>query len=120
MRSSGVSPSWRKLEKAELNPPQLHTFHPMILAFFQNEVRALARRADIVAQIGKVDVAPDAVRRLDRLLFGQLRVFVEIRTRVAKHRFAQAQKALHVPALDDAFLGIQIDGKVEKVGHKHA
>ena len=99
-----------------LEPPQRDFLDLMVLAFFQNQVRARPRRQDVFAQVEQIDAIPDRCRGGDCLLVGQPRVTVEIGFRIGERSAAQRQKARHVPGQQHVLVGVQIDREIEKIG----
>src|SRR5262249_24379178 len=80
-------------------PPQRHFFHEVALDLLQDQVGALARRQDVLAQIEEIDAPPDRRRGRDRLRVRQSRIAVKVRFRIAERGAAQSQKPIDVPAL---------------------
>ena len=66
---------WAELR---LQPPQRDLFDQMALDLPQDEIGALARRQDVLAQIEEVDARPDRGRGLDRLRVRQSRIAVKV------------------------------------------
>src|SRR5690606_1659833 len=95
--------------------PQGDIADAVIVALAQNGLRALARRQDVLAQIGKVDRSPDRIGRAHGFLVAQMRVTMKIGFRVLERRAAQAQETLDVPAADRFLVGIEIDREIEKI-----
>src|ERR1700687_3321889 len=56
------------------------------------------------------------MRRIVRLFLAPRGIAMKIGLGVAKRGLAQTHKALHIPALQYGLVGVDIDGKVEKVG----
>ena len=83
-------------------------------------MRAFFGGADVVAEVGQVDLFPDATGGLDGLGLGELRIAMEVRVFVAKDGFAEAQEAFDVPDFDGLVVGVYIYGEIEEVGDKHA
>src|ERR1700730_14770065 len=68
----------RRERKLRLQPPQRHFLDQVALDLLQDQVGALARRQDVLAQIEKVEARPDRRRGLDRLRVRQRRVAVKV------------------------------------------
>src|SRR3954452_10442443 len=77
--------------------PQRDLLHHVIGALGQDEVGALPRRQDVLAQIDEIDARPDGGRGLDRLGIGELGVAVEVRYRITEGGEPQGQKSVHIP-----------------------
>jgi magnesium chelatase family protein len=61
-----------------LQPSQRHFLDEMALDLLQDQVGALARRQNVLAQIEEIDARPDRGRGLDRLRVRQRRIAVKI------------------------------------------
>ena len=88
----------------------------MVFAFAENEIGALARRQNILAQVHEIDRVPQRQRGLARLVLRQRRIAVEISRGIAEGGLTQTQEALDIPVLHERLARIDIDRKVEKVG----
>src|SRR3954451_14132582 len=109
------SPAGSAALNGRSEPPELHLGDPMIGALLQHERRAGLGRGDVLAQVASVDLAPDEARRLDRVLLGEVGIVAEEAVGILEHRLAQREEPVDVPALDVAFVGVQIDAEVEVV-----
>src|SRR5829696_6360735 len=90
----------------------------MARALAQDQARALARRDDVLAQIGEVDARPQPVRGLDRLLLRELRIFAEIGERVAEGGLAELEETADIPALQIVLVRVEKDREVEIVRYE--
>src|SRR5262249_54038883 len=61
-----------------LQPPQRDLLDQVAFDLLQDEVGALARRQDVLAQIEEIDARPDRGRGLDRLRVRQGRIAVKV------------------------------------------
>ena len=75
-------------------------------------------RANLVLQVGPVDVVPDPLRLGDGLVLGEGAVAGEVRRRVAERRLAQPQEPLDVPAPDVGGRGVDVHREVEVVADR--
>src|SRR5262245_43606580 len=68
----------RRERELRLQPPQRDLVDQVALDLLQDQVGALARRQDVLAQIEKIDARPDRRRGLNRLRVRQRRVAVKV------------------------------------------
>src|SRR5262249_13049627 len=68
----------RREHELRLQSSQCHLFDQVALDLLQDEVGALTRRQDILAQIEEIDARPDRGRGLDRLRVRQGRIAVKV------------------------------------------
>jgi len=68
----------RRERELRLQPPQRHFFDQVAFDLLQDEVSALARRQDVLAQIEAIDARPDRGRSRDRLRVRQRRIAVKV------------------------------------------
>ena len=91
----------------------------MIAALFEDELGALARRADVLAQVDAVDRTPDLAGRGHGVSVGEPGVAVEIGPRILEDRGAQRQESIDVPRLDIGFVRVHVDREVEEIRDEH-
>jgi hypothetical protein len=87
----------------------------MISALRQDDIRALAGRQDVLAQVHLVDFRPDAPADFTRLLRRQVLVVMEIGRRVLEGRALMDEEALNIPGRDVGGLGIEVDREIKEV-----
>src|SRR5215472_772973 len=68
----------RRERKLGLQPPQRDFLDQVALDLLQDQVGALARRQNVLAQIEEIDARPDRGRGLDRLRVRQRRIAVKV------------------------------------------
>src|SRR6516162_5697615 len=68
----------RREREPRLHPPQRTSFARGALDLLQDQVGALARRQNVLAQIKEIDARPDRGRGLDRLRVRQRRIAVKV------------------------------------------
>jgi hypothetical protein len=68
----------RRERELRLQPPQRDLLDQVAFDLLQDEVGALARRQNVLAQIEKIDARPDRRRSLNRLRVRQRRVAVKV------------------------------------------
>src|SRR6187455_584491 len=85
--------------RRHLQAPQLHAANRVIPSLLENQVRPLAGRPYILAQVDEVDRTPDLARGLHGLVGCQRGVAMKIRGRVTEDGVAQGKEALDVPLL---------------------
>ena len=92
----------------------------MVRALLEDEVRPLARRNDVLAQVHQVDVPPDAFRRLHGLFLAQVRIVVEVGFRFPERGVPQPQEAIDVPLLQVVFLRLHVNREIDEIGDEDA
>ena len=99
---------------------QLHLDDGVVGALAQHQRRPPPRRQDVLLQVLAVDLRPDAPSGGDGLVVAQVGEAVEVAAGVLEDRSAEREEALHVPLLDVALLGVDVDGEVEVVADELA
>ena len=74
---------------------------------------------EVITQIRVVDLIPDLTGGGHRLLFRQAGIVVEVAGRIGKGALAKTQETLYVPSLQQGGVGVDEDGKVDKVRYKY-
>ncbi len=87
----------------------------MVRVFGEHEAGARARRQNVFVQIAQVDAGPDTARHRLSLGVGHVGIFAEIGSRIAEGGLAQPLEAFDVPLLENVFVGVEIDGKIEEI-----
>ena len=101
-----------------LQPAEADAAHAVVRPLLEHEASALPSREDVLPQVAPVDLPPDAVRELDRLLVAHRREAMEVRVRITEDRRPQRLEPLQEPLLDVRFLRVDVDREVEEVGHE--
>ena len=91
----------------------------MVGALREDEGRALAGGSDVLAQVRQVDRVPDDVGGRGGLVVGEGCVGLEVGVFAGERGRAQLEEAVDVPLLDELFVGVDVDGKVEVVRDGH-
>src|SRR3954451_2296259 len=103
------------LKKLELSERDF--LHQVVRSFLQDQVRTLARRQYVFAQVDEIDPLPDRGRSLHGPLVVELRIAMEVGLGIAEGGLAQREEAIDVPLVQPLLLGVDVDGEVEKVRH---
>src|SRR3954470_3522750 len=98
--------------------PELDAPDGVVASFLEDQMRALARRPDVLTKIDEVDGAPDRARRFDRLVGRERRVAMKVRGRIAEYGVTQRQKPIDIPLFDIALLRVDINREVEEIRHE--
>ena len=100
-------------DSAQQRPP-----HAVVFRLLENQVRALACRTDIFAQVQQIDVS-QMRRAVERASSSLSRgIAVKVGCLVLENGLAQAQESLDIPAFDGRLVRVQVNGKIEKVRHE--
>ena len=91
----------------------------MVATLGQYKIGAAPRGQDVFYQIGQVDAFPYIMGHFEGLFLAQLRKLVKKRRRIFECRIAQSQKSLGEPFIQIGLIGIDIDGKIQKVRGKY-
>src|SRR6185436_2169348 len=92
----------------------------MILRLFEDQMRALARRENILPQVDGIDGLPNVSRSLASLVDGERGIAVEIRRWILKDGLLKHLKAIDVPLPDVRLLGVDENREIEEVGNERS
>gem|GEM_PF-5711310 len=91
----------------------------MVGALREDEGRALAGGADVLAQVRQVDRVPDDVGGRGGLVVGEGCVGLKVGVFAGERGRAQLEETIDVPLLDELLVGIDVDRKIEVVRDGH-
>src|SRR5690606_28427118 len=100
---------------APLELPQRYFLDQMVGAFLQDQAGARTGRKDVLLEVLQIDVVPEPFRDGEGGIRRKLRVAMEEGIRIPERGFTQPHETLHIPLVDQFFLGIDIDGEIEEV-----
>src|SRR5262245_8592866 len=103
-----------------LDLSELDAGYGVICRLFQYQMRALARRQDVLAKVQSVDVVPDLEGGGPGLVIRQVGVAVKVRIRIDKHGLAKTQETVDIPLPDVTFLGIDVNREIEEIRYEGA